>query len=215
MANGWQLNLIRPTEAVTLAVNQGWAEALQDLARWMESDLIHAMVFGGLGIQGIAQTHFYNFISSPEGLSELGIEKSEPPRLLDAYMTAFKVSRNNRLIMLQFGDTARLKLGTPHPASGTGFLQISSWMEWILDGVNVGSGYVPRAKLPRNTQKAIRISSAPGGLMLPRGVFGSTGLWKFPTNLRNYDRDWIADNISKIQDAIVNQMAVFLTARLS
>lgn len=215
MANGWRLDLIRPVEAVTLAVNRGWAEALQDLAKWMESDLINAMIFGGLGIQGIAETSFYKFISSPDGLSELGIEKSEPPRLLDAYKSAFKISKNNRLLMLQFGDTARLKLGTPHPASGTGFLQISSWMEWILDGVNVGSGYVPRAKLPTKAQKAIRISSAPGGLMLPRGAFGSAGLWKFPVNLRDYDREWFTDNIGKIQDAIINQMVVFLTARLS
>lgn len=215
MANGWELTLIRPTEAVTLAVNRGWAKALQDLAKWMENDLIHAMIFGGLGIQGIAETSFYNFISSPEGLSELGIEKNEPSRLLEAYQSAFKISKNNRILMLQFGDTARLKLGTPHPASGTGFLQISSWMEWILDGVNVGSGYVPRAKLPPKAQKSIRISSAPGGLMLPRGAFGSSGLWRFPADLRDYDRQWLKDNIGKIQDAIINQMAVFLTARLS
>lgn len=215
MANGWRLELIRPTEAVTLAVNRGWAEALKDLAKWMESDLINAMIFGGLGIQGIAETSFYDFISSPEGLSQLGIEKSEPPRLLEAYKSAFKISTNRRILMLQFGDAARLKLGTPHPASGTGFLQISSWMEWILDGVNVDSGYVPRAKLPPRAHKSIRINSAPGGLMLPRGAFGSSGLWKFPINLRDYDRRWFTDNVGKIQDAITNQMVVFLTARLS
>jgi hypothetical protein len=180
----------------------------------MSTDLINAMVHGGFGIQGIEDTQFYRFISSPDGLSELGIEKSEPPRLLDAYKTSFKVSRNNRMLVLKFGDTARLKLGTPHPATGTGFLQITSWMEWILDGTNVGSGYVPRAKLPSKTQKSIRVRSSPGGLMLPRGVFGSTGLWRFPANLRDYDREWLANNVGKIQDAIINQMAVLLTGRL-
>lgn len=215
MANGWRLDLVRPVDAVVLAVNQAWAGALQDLEKWMRSDLIDALIFGGFGIQGIAQTPFYLFISSPDGLSELGIEKSEPLNLLDAYKSSFSISRNNKILILQFGDTARLKMGTAHPASGTGHLQISSWMEWILDGVNVGSGYVPRGKLPKNTQKSIRISSAPGGLMLPRGVFGSSGMWKFPSNLRDYDRTWVAANSGKIQDAIVSQMAAFLSKRLS
>jgi len=173
------------------------------------------MIYGGLGIQGISQTTFYRFISSPEGLSELGIESSEPPRLLDAYRDSFKVSRNNKIIMLKFGDVARLKLGTPHPASGTGFLQIDSWMEWILDGVNVGSGYVPRTKLPRNAQKRIRINSAPGGLMLPRGVFGSTGSWRFPTSLNDYDMDWFKTNIAAIESAITDAITLFLTRKLT
>lgn len=217
MANGWRLDLINPVDAITVAINKGWAKALQDLVKWIKKDLIDAMIFGGLGIQGIAETQFYQFISSPDGLSELGINKGRPPLLLKAYKNSFKVSTNNRILLLQFGDTARLKLGTPHPASGTGHLDIASWMEWILDDITVGSGYVPRAKLPKGKglRKAIRITSAPGGLMLPRGVFGSTGLWRFPANLRDYDRRWLADNIDKIRDAIVNQMTVFLTIRLS
>ncbi len=214
MANGWELDLIRPADAITIALGRGWADALQDLEKWMSIELIDAMIFGGLGIKGIVDTPFYKFISSSEGLSELGIEKSEPPRLLEAYKTSFNISRSGRMIMLSFGDTARLKIGTPHPASGTGFLQIASWMEWILDGINVGSGYVPRVKLPSKVQKSIRVRSSPGGLMLPRGAFGSTGLWQFPANLQDYDREWLANNIGKIQDVVIDQMTVFLERRL-
>lgn len=214
MGNGWRLNLIRPNKSVEVAVTRGWAEALQDLDKWMSTELIDAMVYGGIGIQGINDTPFYRFISSPDGLSELGIEASEPPRLLEAYKASFKISRNNHMIVITFGDAARLKMGTPHPAAGTGFLQITSWMEWILDGKTVGSGYVPRAKLPSGAQKSIRVQSSPGGLMLPRGALGSTGLWRFPTNIYDYDRAWLASNVGKINDAVVNQLAVFLTRRL-
>lgn len=215
MANGWRLDLIDPVNSVTIAVNKAWAEALQDLEKWMRSDLIDALVFGGLGIQGIVQTPFYLFISSPEGLSELGIEKTEPPKLLDAYKASFSIARNNRMLILRFGDTALLKMGTAHPASGTGRLTITSWMEWVLDGVNSDAGYVPRSRVPAGAQKHIRIHSAPGGLMMPRGVFGSSGFWKFPSTLLDYDRKWVSNNSSKIEDAIVHQMTIFLSKRLS
>jgi len=116
---------------------------------------------------------------------------------------------------LRFGDTARLKLGTPHPAAGTGHLQVESWLEWILDGEVVKSGFVPRGKLPASAQKRIRISSGPGGLMLPAGAFGSTGLWRFPGVLQDYETAWMKDNIKKIETAITDKMTVFLSRRLS
>lgn len=215
MARGWHVSLVKPTEIITSAVQRAWGDSLDDLEKWMSSDLVVAMVDGGLGIDGIASTPFYRFISSPDGLSQLGIEKTEPPKLLNAYKRSFKVSRNRKLIVLKFGDTARLKIGTPHAAAGTGNLNVASWMEWILDGVNVGSGFVPRGKLPAKAQKSIRVKSSPGGLMLPRGAFGSIGMWRFPSALQNYDRKWLEANIGKIQKAIIDQMTMFLTRRLS
>lgn len=76
------------------------------------------MTFGGLGIQGIAQTEFYNFITSETGLSQLGIPSTEPPKLLDAYASkGFKILiKGGRTVVLQFGDVVQLKLATPHPA---------------------------------------------------------------------------------------------------
>lgn len=212
MVKNWELNLIRPTAAVTVALRLAWADTMRDLHSWMESELVPALVHGGRGIQGIAETPFYKFISSDNGLSQLGIEKTEPPRLLQAYQDSMKVSHNNTMVFLRFGDVARLKLGTPHPANGTGLLQVESWLDWIIDGVNVNSGFVPRTKLPKSAQKNIRISSAPGGLMLPKGLFGSTGLWRFPTRYKDYDVRWVANNVGGIEKAITNK-AVFLLSQ--
>jgi hypothetical protein len=171
------------------------------------------MTFGGMGIDGIAQTPFYRFISSPEGLSQLGIQATEPPRLLQAYERTFKATSNNTTFVMRFGDVAMLKLFTPHPAAGTGHLQVESWMEWILDKETVGSGFVSRSRLPNKSQRAIRLSTPLGGLMLPAGKFGSTGEWRFPPQYQNYDVRWLEQNIKRIQDAIINQMAILLTKR--
>jgi len=215
VARGWELKLSQPNKAIELAVGKAWGEALKDLSSWMQKDLVRAMVRGGLGIQGIEQTNFYRFVSSPEGLSQLGIEKSQPPKLLDAYERTFKVTVSNKEITLRFGDAAKLKLATPHPAAGTGHLNIRSWLEWVVDDVRVGSGFVPREDLPEQSRKRIRVKTAPGGLMLPRGSFGSSGLWRFPDRLKDYERDWLNSNLSKIQKAIEDQMTVFLSRRLS
>lgn len=215
MAKGWQLKLIRPTDAIKASVNQGWSLALSDIENWVETDLVNAMVYGGLGIQGIAETSFYRFITSPDGLSQLGIEKSDPPKLLEAYKRSIKASRNNRTVTIKFGNEAQLKLATPHPHAGVQHLHVQSWLEFIVDGVNAESGFVPRVRLPKQIQKNIRVKSAPGGLMLPQGRFGSTGKWRFPTNLINYENKWLKSNAAKIEQAMHNAAIRFLNKRLS
>jgi len=182
------LRLVNPGPAIRKVVFEAWEMALTDLAKWMEKDLVKALVFGGLGIEGIAQTPFYKFITSAEGLSQLGIEKTEPPRLLRAYeKTAFKVTAHKRVIHLKFGDIVKLKAATPHPANGTGNLQIESWLNWIVDGEPVlGRGFVPRRDIPENVQEKIRLGSPLGGLMLPKGALGrSLGSWRFPAQFAN------------------------------
>lgn len=210
------MKLIRPKEAVELSVNAAWALALKDLSSWMEKDLVSAMVFGGLGIKGISSTPFYKFVSSNDGISQLGISKSDPPMLLKAYERSFKVSSNKRTLIFKFGDTARLKMMTPHPRRGDGGLRINSWMEWILDGAVVSdAGYVPRGRLPKSSQDDIQLNAPLGGLMLPKGDQGSSGSWRFPAKFLKYDKKWLAQNIKKIESAIIKQMTVFLTARLT
>jgi hypothetical protein len=215
MPNAWRLKLInKPEISVQIAVRKAWAEALGDLKGWAATDLVEAMTFGGLGIGGISSTPFYRFISSPEGLSQLGIDKSQPPLLLRAYeRSAFKVSHNNSMLLLQFGDVAALKIATPHPGKSQG-LQVQSWMEMVLDDFTATAGFVPRKSLPRSMRKKIRLSSPLGGLMLPMGQFGSTGSWQFPDQFRDYDVQWLQANAQKIETAIVNQMIVFLRKRL-
>jgi hypothetical protein len=211
VARNWKLKLIRPSESVKIAVNKGWADALKDLETWMQSDLVRAMVYGGLGIQGIAQTPFYKFVSSQDGLSQLGIEKTEPPKLLRAYLSTIKIIRKNNQVNIKFGDMALLKLATPHPASGTGHLQIESWLEWVFDKKKVASGFVPRNRMPVAIQKRIRVQSAPGGLMLSKGTFGSTGLWRFPTQLADFEVKWLRENVSTIEKLVQERAIVSLT----
>lgn len=187
---------------------------LGDLDNWLESELPRILVFGGEGIQGIAQTDFYNFISSDEGLSELGIESSEPPKLLEAYLVSIKVERHGLGLAVRFGDLAILKLMTPHPAAGTGNLHIESWLEWVVDGIPADAGYVPRSRLSESATKSIRITSAPGGLMLPRGALGSTGIWRFPHKYMDYEKRWLSDNIVAIQGLLMKQLSRFLSKRV-
>lgn len=213
MANTWRLRLIKPEISIDRAVRAAWTLALGDLKDWIAKDLVRAMVFGGLGIGGISSTPFYEFISSNEGLSELGIGKAQPPQLLRAYERSFKVVANNSMLVLFFGDVAKLKMATPHPAAGQG-LQIQSWLEFIVDDIKVNRGFVPRSELPRGTRGKIRLRAPLGGLMLPKGRFGSTGSWSFPEQFQDYDVKWLQDNVSKIESAITDQMMVFLRKRL-
>jgi len=214
VAKKWNLRLVAPTKAVRLALGKGWSATLQDLQGWMDTELVRAMVHGGLGIEGIAQTPFYKFVSSAEGLSQLGIEKTEPPKLLTAYERTIKIKRSKNTVNIRFGDLALLKLATPHPAAGTGNLQIQSWLEWIVDGKRVESGFVPKSRLPKRLHQNIRIKSAPGGLMLPQGSFSSVGLWRFPPQFLDFERKWLAANIRKIEKLVQDQTVVFLNRRL-
>ena len=215
MANRWRVKLIRPKDKIEASVRKAWGLALGDLQRWMSKELVRALTFGGHGIQGIAQTDFYRFISSPDGLSQLGIGPTEPPRLLQAYeKNAFKVSKSRSTLLFKFGDLAQLKLATPHPANGTGNLQLESWLEWIVDKKTVESGFVPRSDIPGGVQKNIRLGQPLGGLMLPQGAFGSTGKWRFPSEHMNYDVKWLAENLRTIEKVIFDQAIRFLQDRL-
>jgi hypothetical protein len=214
----FKVELIKPGIAVRKVVNLAWEQALGDLEKWMRKDLVKALTFGGLGIQGIAQTPFYQFISSPEGLSQLGIDASQPPKLLKAYeRTAFSVKAKKRVISLKFGNVAKLKTGTPHPASGTGQLKVSSWLEWILDKKMVaGRGFVPRKDIRGKAEESIRLGAPLGGLMLPRGALGkSLGVWRFPAQFIDYEDDWLTKNVAKIEKAIVSQMVKLFQKRLN
>jgi len=212
----WTAKVIgNPAGEIKLKVQRALPKALNDLKRWAATDLVKAMVHGGMGIEGIEQTDFYRFISSPEGLSQLGIPASEPKKLLKAYKTsAFKVQVRNDTISIEFGNVAALKAATKHPAAGTGHLTISSWLEWVLENKEVGRGFVPRRKVLGKAQGAIRLKSPLGGLMLPRGVMGSSGLWRFPTKLKNFEEKWLGRNANKIEDAMIDKFSEFLNKRI-
>jgi hypothetical protein len=207
VAAKWQLKLVNPARILRGHIGTAWEKSLVELQVWLETTLVRALVFGGMGLQGIAQTEFYKFVSSREGLSQLGIEATEPPKLLKAYETkAFKVERRKRVIRLKFGNVAQLKVATQHPAKGQGHLNIRSWLEWVLDGTEAGRGYVPRSDIDPSMQKNIRLGQPLGGLMLPRGVQGSTGLWRFPSRLQNYEDAWFRSNSAIVQRLITEKI---------
>jgi len=212
MGLDWTIELINPLNKLTIHADRAWARSMQEIDQWMRRELIPAMVYGGMGIVGIAQTDFYRYVTSARGLSELGIEASEPPKLLRAYATtAFKIVVGKNQMILQFGNYAKLKAATPHPANGTGNLHIDSWLEWVK-GKEVNRGFVPRSKLDKNASKSIRLGEPLGGLMLPRGAYGSVGLWRFPAQLKSYEQQWVTQNIAVIQELITKKMlSVFIT----
>lgn len=211
MALDWEIKLLKPLSKLNVHAGQAWERSMPEIERWMRSELIPAMVYGGMGILGIAQTDFYRYVTSSRGLSELGIEASEPPKLLKAYATtAFKIRIYKKQMVLEFGNYARLKAATPHPANGTGHLHIDSWLEWV-EGKEVNRGFVPRDKLGKNATKSIRLGAPLGGLMLPRGAYRSTGLWRFPSQLRNYEDKWFKQNANVIDKLITMKMlSVFM-----
>lgn len=209
----WEIKLLKPLEALTIHADKAWYRSMPEIEKWMRDELVPSLVYGGNGIGGIAQTDFYKFVSSPRGLSELGIEDSEPPKLLDAYMKSFKVKTYVHQMGLEFGNWAQLKAGTPHPADGTGHLRIDSWLEWV-DGLEVDRGFVPREQLGQSATKRIRLGDPLGGLMLPRGAYGSTGLWRFPAQLRAYENKWFNDNINAIQTVIGDKMLEIFAVNL-
>lgn len=217
MAGKWQIRLINPEHIIEQAVYVIWADVMVDMQKWIEKQLVPALVYGSasskgnLGLQGIADTQFYAYITSAQGLAELGINVVDAVKLLRAYENSMRVSHNNNMIILKFGDMAQLKAATPHPSKN---VTVQSWLEWIVDGVPVtNAGFVPANQLPQSAQKNIRVSSSPGGLMLPKGRYGSTGQWKFPQQFANYDRDWLAANASTLEKVVVDQAVIFFTKR--
>lgn len=214
MGLDWKIELLKPLSKLNVHAFDAWARSMPELEKWMRSELIPAMVYGGMGITGIAQTDFYRYVTSPRGLSELGIEASEPPKLLTAYATtAFKIRLQKRQMNLEFGNYAKLRSATPHPANGTGHLHIDSWLEWV-DGKEVNRGFVPRSKLGNKTARSIRLGDPLGGLMLPRGAYGSVGLWRFPSQLRHYEDKWFKENIDVIQQLLLEKMLSIFVMKL-
>lgn len=190
------------------------------LENWIRTRLLRAMVFGdsSLQIQGIAQTQFFLFVISTQGLSELGITIADASKLLKAYQDSFRVSVRGSRLEFKFGDHAKLISATPHPFAGTGNLQIKSWMEWVISTSGGppkkvrGRGFVPRAALDPNAGKQIRVT--PGGLMLPRGVAGSKGAWQFPPKLQNYQEKWLRRNAVPIKEAIEDKISELIALEL-
>jgi hypothetical protein len=212
-----RLEIIKGTLLTKGPIVKAWKNALIRLENWLQSQFIQALVYGGMGIQGISQTPFYIWITSPDGLSQLGIPPSEPPKLLDAYLKTFRVDTRGYTISFSFGNVYNLIRATPHPANGTGRLKVGSWLRWAVDGKKVPDrGYVPRSNIPQGRlQKRIRLNNPLGGLMLPGGAFGSTGRWELPLVLRNYADEWFVMNKKTIEDLIAAQMEAALIKELT
>ena len=213
----FDITFINPVNKVRDFILEAWSNTIISVSNWIISDLLRALVYGGLGIKGIAETPFYQWVISSEGLSELGIDQNEPPKLLNAYLTtAFKLNTTKYSVNLQFGDIAELELSTPHPAAGTGQLNIKSWMEFVFDGASAPDhGFIPRSSIPASFQKNIRLTSPLGGLMLPMGILGSTGHWSLPEQFITYDLKWLKENENDISAAIYAKAAELFQKELT
>ena len=47
--------------------------------------------------------------------------------------------------------------------------------------------------------------------MLSKGTFGSTGLWRFPTQLADFEVKWLRENVSTIEKLVQERAIVSLT----
>jgi hypothetical protein len=212
---GFQLSIDVPEELIEGTLLKAWKDAMKDLRAWIKNDLVQLLVYGGRGIQGIQDTPFYRFVTSADGLSQLGIESDQPPKLLKAYEKTIKVTLRSDTLFVTFGRQKDLKAATPHPATGTGNLRVESWLDWVGPRpTRVQAAFVPRAKLPKRTQKSIRISSAPGGLMLSVGSYGENKPWQFPKSFSDYEQKWLNANFDKIERVVIDQLTVFYEKRL-
>ena len=183
----------------------------------MSGPVLNALIHGGMGLEGIAQTPFYKFITSNEGLSELGIPETEPPKLLKAYKDTFRIDVRGNSLAFYFGNVYNLIRATPHPATGTGQLKIGSWLRWAVDGQKVNDrGFVPRSRLPKagTLRGRIRLSDPLGGLMLPANRFGSSGRWELPIVFRNYADEWFIKNKARLEALIVKYVEFIFTSEL-
>lgn len=210
------MQIKKGTLATKGPIVNAWKKAIIRVENWLQSDFVNALVYGGMGIQGIAQTSFYQWITSPDGLSQLGIPATEPPKLLDAYLKTFKVDTRGYTISFAFGNVYNLIRATPHPANGTGRLKIGSWLRWAVDGEKVPDrGFVPRSRIPQGRlQNRIRLNNPLGGLMLPGGSYGSSGRWELPVVLRNYADEWFVLNKKTIEELIMAQLEAALIQEL-
>jgi len=183
----------------------------------MSGPILNALVNGGMGLQGISQTPFYQFISSPDGLSQLGIDESQPPKLLKAYKDTFRMEVRGLTLAFYFGNVYNLIRATPHPASGTGQLRIGSWLRWAVDGQKVNDrGFVPRSRLPEKgpLRGRIRLNNPLGGLMLPAKAFGSTGHWQLPAVFTSYADEWFLRNQGRLEGIITKYITFLFTSEL-
>lgn len=210
------MDIKKGTLATKGPIVNAWKRAIIRVENWLQSHFVHALVYGGMGIQGIAQTSFYKWVTSPNGLSQLGIPPTEPPKLLDAYMKTFRVDMIGSTISLEFGNVYNLIRATPHPSNGTGNLKIGSWLRWAVDDQKVSDrGFVPRSKVPKGRlQDRIRLNNPLGGLMLPGGAYGSTGRWELPAFLRTYADEWFLRNRKVIEQLIMEQLEAALIQEL-
>lgn len=169
------------------------------------------MINGGHGISPLIEEPVFKWLYSDEALSELGIESTDVDELVRAHQRAYSVNINANQLSLNFGDISVLKAATQHPFDGIGALSIGSWLEWVHDGQNVtDAGFVDRDDLPDRLTGYIRLPDPLGGLMLPRGSFGSAGTWKVPPIYNNYISKWMTKNKPAIIDAMTAKLISLL-----
>lgn len=218
----FQIILKKPISTTRVYLLKAWNNMIPKLALWAGQKLVPALVHGGMGLQGIEQTKFFEWANSDEGLSELGIPRGEPMRLLEAYKTkSFRISYNHGSLSIGFGDRIAIKLQTPHPFYGVKKLKVKSWMTWVFDGQEVSdAGFVSRDEIELNQPKLtryIRLAAPLGGLMLAKNALrlSSSGKWRVPAQFVSFDSDWAIANMNIIESLLINKAFEFFQKELN
>lgn len=212
MAKKSSFKLVKAEIEVKKYLKKIYALALDDLRQWINTKLFPALIAGGYGIQGIAKTDFIAWALSNRGLSELGIYPKDVKTLLQALISSFKVMKTKNGLDITFGNFAKLRTQTPHPFAGEGLLSVTSWLE-LVKKPNPNYGFVPRSSLNKVAQEYIRLGKPKGGLMLEKGVFGSTGKWSAPVQYKNWEEQWALASAPKVQKLIMTKLKAFMEKR--
>lgn len=183
------------------AVNKKWNLAIIKAARVLSFRLPDLLINGGGG--GMAQfrpfksTTLWQFLHTQRAFAELGFSDVQP---LDDLIKALHESivitttkKTPRSIVLKIIDMKIVAQFTEHPSAGEGNLRsgISWFADWIIKGVPVSDHSFVKTGAGKPRSSAIAGTRA--GLMRPGGM------WEFPPVFRTAVDDWLAGNISAIQ----------------
>lgn len=228
----FELNQFNNLDAIVKAIRRRTSRAMSLSVFPVQERLRKSVVNGGDRIRGFSSTNTWKWISSPEGLGQIGFtDASQATAVFQAIEQSIRVKTANqsgsKILLIGLLNMMVLARATPHPAtSSTPKLNIESWfVDWILDQKSVtDAGFVDlRTFLKTQTDRGRKIRTYPrsfniaglggAGFMLPGGFSGSRGTWRVPAGVGGEDiRQWLAGNIPGIRFIIEDELSkAFLT----
>lgn len=180
------------SKQIMKVIQQRFVKAAHDGRKVIQDRIGNGLATGQDGFVGILETPIGFWITSPEGLGELGFPSLLP---IDDLMNGIKASTEVRAsqtlgfeLHLNLFNLVVVGNFTPHPASkNTPSLRIKSWfVDWFINKQGVhDAGFVNIKKLenPKTLPRSYSAAGDQAGFMLKFPHLGSTGSWNVPRGL--------------------------------